>query len=405
FPLPVQRVTVVEGNATSVNFTVNRRYAKWSREHDFLIGENGEPKYLGADELTNLLMQLRQNYSDIVEVKDSFGSPGETALQFLRITAPSKKVKPEVVLIGGLNGARPAGREMLIRLARHLVTGYKLKSQRIVDLLQKVVVHIVPSVDKAGFSHSEEGICDSDPSDDGDTEDHFGNEFHGQFPVVEAVKEGLGVSHYVAGLVLDTGGVGVRIALNETNSGLLDNLTMDGLVAGFRKLAPSQCGKELKPVHDGSLLQYAYTKHGTLMIMASSRIHIAPMLDPDGITTSSIGHCDSNESTTSDTNLFYMFDGSLVLLVMVTALCLYAVVMSQRQPERAGFMPVQSNGGTLFDDDDDDDGIRQQKSRKASGGNAGSGVHSKLLKAAEYHDETSSEDEIYNTRNWKSSAK
>ncbi|XP_077510446.1 carboxypeptidase D-like isoform X2 [Amblyomma americanum] len=849
FPLPVQRVTVVEGNATSVNFTVNRRYAKWSREHDFLIGENGEPKYLGADELTNLLMQLRQNYSDIVEVKDSFGSPGETALQFLRITAPSKKVKPEVVLIGGLNGARPAGREMLIRLARHLVTGYKLKSQRIVDLLQKVVVHIVPSVDKAGFSHSEEGICDSDPSDDGDTEDHFGNEFHSQFPVVEAVKEGLGVSHYVAGLVLDTGGVGVRIALNETNSGLLDNLTMDGLVAGFRKLAPSQCGKELKPVHDGSLLQYAYTKHGTLMasvlldccdfparkeipklwmrtlhpllefleaaktsihgsvtdeygttltkatvgvhtsrrpvettsgafclavppgkvvltasasefemrvervtvlagegtslvlvlepdtyerkyhgysealqllryiahkhpnttylyslgssaggrdlpalvlgatprvhrpgvpeirlqaglaggsqlaatemllhlahtlatrykhnslitqIMASSRIHIAPMLDPDGITTSSIGHCDSNESTTSDTNLFYMFDGSssrpevlavqqwtqrypfvtslniltgglamalpknmgaidtavlkrlaktytyhndemlggafacgqkryntsdgilsesadlghlngslmdfsyretgtyetaafisccqapniskfstlwvenkqsilnyllqatqglvgyvrtksrdpiadanitiegqplhkpstklgefwvplqegsyqvvisapdyytmtkivevhpgravtvefllqenvviaglpkhvfvvlagsLVLLVMVTALCLYAVVMSQRQPERAGFMPVQSNGGTLFDDDDDDDGIRQQKSRKASGGNAGSSVHSKLLKAAEYHDETSSEDEIYNTRNWKSSAK
>lgn len=32
-------------------------------------------------------------------------------------------MKPEVVLIGGLNGARPAGREMLIRLARHLVTG------------------------------------------------------------------------------------------------------------------------------------------------------------------------------------------------------------------------------------------------------------------------------------------
>ncbi|KAH8039917.1 hypothetical protein HPB51_009173 [Rhipicephalus microplus] len=75
FPLPVQRVTVLEGNATWANFTVDRRYAKWSREHDFLIGENGEPKYLGADELANLLMQLRQNYSDIVEVKDSFGPP------------------------------------------------------------------------------------------------------------------------------------------------------------------------------------------------------------------------------------------------------------------------------------------------------------------------------------------
>ncbi|KAH7955483.1 hypothetical protein HPB52_001033 [Rhipicephalus sanguineus] len=106
-------------------------------------------------------------------------------------------------------------------------------------------------------------------------------------------------------------------------------------------------------------------------------------------------------------HVFVVLTGSLVLLLMVSALCLYTVVMSQRQPERAGFMPVQSNGGTLFDDDDDDDdGIGQRKSRK-SANNSGSGgsVHSKLLKAAEYHDDTSSEDEIYNTRNWKSSAK
>ncbi|KAL3227775.1 hypothetical protein MRX96_003739 [Rhipicephalus microplus] len=106
-------------------------------------------------------------------------------------------------------------------------------------------------------------------------------------------------------------------------------------------------------------------------------------------------------------HVFVVLTGSLVLLLMVSALCLYTVVMSQRQPERAGFMPVQSNGGTLFDDDEDDDnGIGQHKSRK-SANNSGSGgsVHSKLLKTAEYHDDTSSEDEIYNTRNWKSSAK
>lgn len=72
------------------------------------------------------------------------------------------------------------------------------------------MVHIVPSVDKAGFSHSEEGICDSQLSEELNMEDRFGNEFTGQFPIVEAVKEGLSVSHYVAGLVLDTGGVGVR---------------------------------------------------------------------------------------------------------------------------------------------------------------------------------------------------
>lgn len=850
FPLPIQRVTVNEGNATWVNFTVNRRYAKWSREHDFLIGENGEPKYLGANELTNLLMQLRQNYSEIVEVKDSFGAPGETALQFLRITAPGKQMKPEVVLIGGLNGARPAGREMLIRLARHLVTGYRLRSQRIMDLLQKVVVHIVPSVDRAGFNHLEEGVCDSPLPEDGDMEDNFGPEFKGQFAIVEAVKEGLNVSRYVAGLLLDTGGLGVRVALNETNSGLMDNLTMDGLVAGFRKtLEPSKCTKALKPVQDGSLLPYAYDTHGTLMasvhldccdfparkeipqmwmnslhpllefleaaktsvhgtvtdeygttlskatvgvhaskrpietdpsgafciavppgkvvltasasqfemkverltvsageesrvvlvlepdlyehryhgypealqllrdiarkhpnttylyslgssaggrdlpalvlgatprvhrpgvpevrlqaglaggaqlaatetllhlahtlatryrhnslvtqIMASTRIHIVPMLDPDAVTNSSIGKCDANESTAGNPGLFYMFDGnslrpevlamqqwaqkypfvtslsvltgglgialpkdagpmdsavftklaktyayynddmlagafscgqrsyntstgilsssadlghlngslmdfsyreagtyettafisccpapnftdfstlwaenkesilnyllqatqglvgfvrtrsrdpipganisiegqplrrlstelgefwvplaqgsyqvvvtapdyypmtkivevyaghgatvefllqenvvivglpkhvfvvltgSLVLLVMVSALCLYAVVM--RKPERAGFMPVHSNGGTLFDDDEDDDGVGQPKGGPRKGGAQGAGgVHSKLLKAAEYHDDTSSEDEIYNTRNWKSSAK
>lgn len=80
------------------------------------------------------------------------------------------------------------------------------------DLLQKVAVHIVPSVDRGGFSHLEEGVCDSPLPEDGDMEDNFGPEFKGQFSIVEAVKEGLNVSRYVAGLLLDTGGLGVRWA-------------------------------------------------------------------------------------------------------------------------------------------------------------------------------------------------
>lgn len=80
---------------------------------------------------------------------------------------------------------------------------------------------------------------------------------------------------------------------------------------------------------------------------------------------------------------------------MVSALCIYSVVLSRRQPQRAGFLPVQSNGGTLFDDDEDDDDDHKVKKLM------GFGVHRKLLKTAEYHDESTSEDEIYNTRTWK----
>ncbi|CAN7937583.1 unnamed protein product [Ixodes hexagonus] len=270
FPSPEHRVSVSEGRPTWVNFTVNREYARWSKVHDFLIGENGEAKYLDSDELTNLLMQLRDNHSDILEVKASYGPPGETALQLIRITAKGNRMKPEVLLVGGLDGDRPVGREMLIRLARHLVTGYVKNDTNIRSLLEAVAVHIVPTVDEAGFRRSLPGVCEPQlahgEADLPDIEDRFGSEHDGKFAVVEAVKKTLASYRYVAGLLLQSGGRGIRVPLNASNSGVLDTLTLDRLVEGFRsQVGRDTCNTTQGALQGSSMLHYAYSRHGALM--------------------------------------------------------------------------------------------------------------------------------------------
>lgn len=259
-----------EGSSTWVNFTANLAYARWSKVHDLLIGENALDSYLPLDELTNLLMQLRNNHSDLVEVKASYGPPGETALQLVRITAKGNRPKPEVLLVGGLSGDRPVGRELLTRLARHLVIGYVKGDARVRSLLEAVAVHIVPTVDESGFRHSKQGVCEAQLSVDGalpDMENRFGPGNDGKFPVVEALKNTLKAFHYTAGLVIESGGYGIRTPLNTSNSGTLDNLTLNRLVEGFKKeMGQNSCEVAQRPVEADSFLKYAYSTHGTLLV-------------------------------------------------------------------------------------------------------------------------------------------
>lgn len=55
--------------------------------------------------------------------------------------------KIHIGLIGGLYASQPAGREILERLATHILTGNQIGDPPIKKLLDNVVLHFVPGVD------------------------------------------------------------------------------------------------------------------------------------------------------------------------------------------------------------------------------------------------------------------
>lgn len=62
-----------------------------------------------------------------------------------------------VMVIGGLYGSQPVGRELVLRLARHLASGWAKKNREIQKLLQNTKIFLVPVVDPEGFDKAEPG--------------------------------------------------------------------------------------------------------------------------------------------------------------------------------------------------------------------------------------------------------
>nr|XP_027235902.1 carboxypeptidase D-like [Penaeus vannamei] len=64
-----------------------------------------------------------------------------------------------VVVLGGLYGAQPVGRELVIRLARHLGAGWAKKDVKIQTLLENTRIFLVPAIDIDGFDAAIPGMC------------------------------------------------------------------------------------------------------------------------------------------------------------------------------------------------------------------------------------------------------
>lgn len=62
--------------------------------------------------------------------------------------------KLHIAVIGGLYGAEPAGREISLRVARHLFAGYKNRDPDVLNVLKHAVVHVIPVLDDMGREES-----------------------------------------------------------------------------------------------------------------------------------------------------------------------------------------------------------------------------------------------------------
>ena len=153
--LLVDADTKVAG-AMVYNFTLQPDSSSdWSEFSDFGLAANLKAdSYLSNDELRSALADLESSYNNVAEamINDADWSmviPGVKMGTETEEVDLNAKPKVGVLLIGGIYGSQPIGRELLIRFARHLGEGYKNGDNIVSMLLTVADIYILPG--KKGF--------------------------------------------------------------------------------------------------------------------------------------------------------------------------------------------------------------------------------------------------------------
>ena len=150
--------------AKTYNFTLQPdSLPVWSEMNDFDIAENiKEEPYKSNGELKAAMVDLENEFPDSVEalINDADWSQ---AIPGLKLSSDSNSSllypKVSVLLVGGLYGSQPLGRELLLKLARHLAVGSKRVDNLATELLTRADVYILPAVDLEGFERAKSGEC------------------------------------------------------------------------------------------------------------------------------------------------------------------------------------------------------------------------------------------------------
>ena len=156
-------------SAKIVNFTLNVDKSKvWSKENDFNLVENLATHYLTNDLLRQEMANLENAYPDLVEAKSN-EAEWSRQIPALKIKAQisSSRIteRVNIGIFANVYGSQPLGRELIIRLARHLTKGYKEQDPDIVELFAAANLYLFPMVDYEFFDPSNEGDCSYGPDE------------------------------------------------------------------------------------------------------------------------------------------------------------------------------------------------------------------------------------------------
>ncbi|XP_033351181.1 carboxypeptidase D-like [Bombus vosnesenskii] len=127
----------------------------WSSAYDFRLMTNLDNIYLTNVELSDKFNQLENDQPNIAEFQAQGESLISVDIRSLKVThnmgAPEEN-KYHIGLIGGLFASQPIGREMLLRLATHILKGNQIGDPPIERILKNSVLHFVPYIDP-GFDN------------------------------------------------------------------------------------------------------------------------------------------------------------------------------------------------------------------------------------------------------------
>ena len=203
--------------ARQYNFTLQPDTSKeWSEFSDFSLAANlAAEAYLTNDELRSSLAELESSYPNIAEamINDADWS---MVIPGVKMGAETEAAMPKVgvLLVGGLYGSQPIGRELLVRFARHLGEGYKNGDNIVTMLLTRADIYILPGVDMEGFTQAREGECS--PSDKPEAGNMFKQKSN---RATEALKNFASRFKIDMALSLESNGVFMRTPWDESKGG------------------------------------------------------------------------------------------------------------------------------------------------------------------------------------------
>lgn len=118
-------------------------------------------EYHDYDSMKELLTQFARTFSTISKVYSVGKSVKGRELLVYQISDRVDEIEPgepAFKYVGNMHGDEAVGREMLISLIFHLVSGYG-KDERITKLINSTNIYIMPTANPDGFENSKEGTC------------------------------------------------------------------------------------------------------------------------------------------------------------------------------------------------------------------------------------------------------
>ncbi|XP_045606804.2 carboxypeptidase D isoform X1 [Procambarus clarkii] len=278
--------------AVQVNFTLKADDSStWSAEDDFGAEDNLMQDYLNNSALNAAMADIENKYKDVAEflANDNAWSMKVHALRMGTENERGIDNRVRVLIFGGLYGAQPVGRELVIRLARHLGAGWAKKNREIQKLLQETQIFLVPAVDTNGFDRAEPGMCGYSRKSELDNEvgGMFAPEIVDEY--AEATVNMLSQIKPHAVLSLESGGIFMRFPHDDpsANSTTPDEAVFQFLTEAYAKAHPTMLQSEnpclvlnrqapsgilhgqALGVYKNSLLEYTYKNlQGTLTVAA-----------------------------------------------------------------------------------------------------------------------------------------
>ncbi|XP_076767108.1 carboxypeptidase D svr [Xylocopa sonorina] len=147
-------VGIGEGEVT-LDFTLMRDDPEhWSSAYDFRLIANLQNVYLNNAELSARFSQLENHQLNTAEFQagESLVSMAIHSLKVTHNVGGPEERKFHIGLIGGLFASQPLGREMLLRLATHILMGNQIGDPPIQRILNDSVLHFIPGIDP-GFDN------------------------------------------------------------------------------------------------------------------------------------------------------------------------------------------------------------------------------------------------------------
>ncbi|RUS78696.1 hypothetical protein EGW08_013551, partial [Elysia chlorotica] len=203
------------GAAVEVDFTLKVRTGyQWSSTHDFDIKENMRAGSFmsvhAVEEAIGYLARMHPTFTRYERLTMDSTNKTIPMLHLSETLTEHEEEKPHVLLLGGLEGDSPVGTEMLVRLARHLITGFNHGEPVVSKLLKTGHVHIAPLVNIEGFAKSLPGDCTGEKF----TGKNFAQLVKDQDPIVKAMMETIAQHRFDLIVTVDGGGKFISIPRN-----------------------------------------------------------------------------------------------------------------------------------------------------------------------------------------------